>query len=103
MEDIKDSRNVPRVITEIPAYIFYEDRTYYGKILNLSCWGARIKLNHDFSINELINLNFVFAAEYSLPAEIVEKIGVNEYRIKFIFCNLQIKESLNRDINWFRK
>jgi hypothetical protein len=99
MEELGNLRNVPRVTTEIPAYIFYEDHMYFGKILNLSCWGARIRLNQDLSSNDLVNLNFVYSAEYSLPAEVVEKINDNEYRVKFIFFNLQHKESLNRDIN----
>ncbi|MDP4143719.1 MAG: PilZ domain-containing protein [Bacillota bacterium] len=95
----KDRRDSVRINTNIHAHIFFEHFIYNGVIKNISCWGARIKCDGKIESHEYIKLNFIFNEQFILHAHIVEQVNVNEYRIKFIFHNLDNKNQLAEYIN----
>jgi hypothetical protein len=98
-----DRRTYPRIKCKIYAHIFYEQYIYSGIILDLSCWGARIKSSCKLEEQEFLRLNFVFGREYSMMAYIVEKQGKDEYRVKFTYDNIADKLALKYAISNYSK
>ena len=100
MEDrITELRMFPRINTNIFAHIVNDNMIHMAKVLDLSCWGARIKMDKNFLLHHHhIKLKFIYKQEYSIGAEIVEKMNDSEYRVKFIFHDLRQSEMLKRDI-----
>jgi len=95
---VRDQRVFPRVNTCIFAHIVNDNRLHVIKLLDLSCWGAKIKVDNSSFLHHHIHLKFVYKHDYSLGAEIVEKMSETEYRIKFIFHDFKQVELLKRDI-----
>jgi hypothetical protein len=91
---IKDLRDFPRIKCNIAAHIFYEQHIYSGTIIDLSCWGAKIKSKNKLEELEFLRVSFVFNREFSILADIVENLGNDEYRIKFTFKNIADKYGL---------
>jgi hypothetical protein len=90
----KENRSYPRVICNINAHIFYEQYIASGTILDLSCWGARVKSSCKLEELEYLRINFVFDREYNIMAYIVEELNNEEYRVTFTFENIADKLGL---------
>lgn len=90
---VNDVRESPRVEPDILAHVLCDHKFIHVKILNLSCWGAKIRSSVPLPLNEIIGLKFVFISDYFISGEIVEKID-NDYRFKFIFKDLNAQECL---------
>ena len=89
----KQVREVPRIETDIIAHILYDHSFFHAKILNLACWGARIKTSKAMQVHDTLCMNFVFFSDYFITGQVVEKID-DEYRVKFIFKEMMVQESL---------
>lgn len=93
LKNTKQLRDVPRIETDIMAHILCDRSFFHAKIINLACWGARIKSSHEMKVHDTLGVNFVFFSDYFISAQVVEKLQ-DEYRIKFIFTDLGVQESL---------
>ena len=97
-ERIRELRMFPRINTNIFAHIVNDNMLHVAKVLDLSCWGARVKVDTNSLLHHHIKLKFIYKLEYSIGAEIVQKMSDTEYRVKFIFHDLRQSEMLKRDI-----
>ena len=96
----KDAREFPRIEKDILAHVLCNRKFIHVKILNLSCWGAKVRSSVPLPLNEVVGLKFVFISDYFISGQIVEKID-NDYRFKFIFKDLYSQECLCSNVHQY--
>lgn len=97
---MKDNRENKRVKCSIPCTLIYNNKIYYGNILNLSDYGCEINLKEGISIDSLcaVTLNFSLTKNYLIQGRVIKNISSKDKRVKFIYKNIKDKVHLNHEL-----
>ena len=96
LENRNDNSKFP---TNIFTHVTVNNNVHLGKITDLTCYSAKIKMNEQVPLQHSLTLKFIYKMEYKVEAEIIEKLTDSEYRVKFIFNDFKQNEMLKRDIH----
>jgi len=96
LENRNDNSKFP---TNIFTHVTVNNNVHLGKITDLTCYSAKIKMNEQVPLQNGLTLKFIYKMEYKVEAEIIEKLTDSEYRVKFIFDDFKQNEMLKRDIH----